>query len=202
MSKRFEHDEVSKVSFHDLLNAAMPALKSKAFVNIDYNELSIYASCIQCKVQKDLFEVVEETAPRTITWEDFILVMRGKKELQDKCIDIIGRKLETAFFQYDFASRKADPSKRLTAFDGDIIRGARLFSDAEGILLASLFLFFAEQTHLNYLRETVRPEYTWEEYYYDLQHDIGQWMEVLTAFRNTIMELDFKTDWQEDGCEL
>ena len=35
MSKQFEHDEVSKVSFHDLLNAAIPALKSKAFVKIE-----------------------------------------------------------------------------------------------------------------------------------------------------------------------
>ena len=36
MSKQFEHDEVGKVPFHDLLNAAMPAIKSKTFINIDY----------------------------------------------------------------------------------------------------------------------------------------------------------------------
>ena len=181
MSEQFEYDEVSKVPFYDLLNAVMPAIKSKVFMNIDYNELLIYAGYIQCKVQRDLFDVIEEAAPGTMTWDDFILVLHNKKELRDKCMDIIGRKLENAFFQYDFAARKADLSKHLDIFDGDMIRGARLFSDAEGALLAGLFLFFAEQTHLNYLRETVRPEYTWEEYYYDLQHDVGRWMDVLTA---------------------
>ena len=167
-----------------------------------YNELLTYAGYIQYKVQRDLFEIVEEAVPGTMTWEDLILVLRIRKGLRDTCMDIIGRKLENAFFQYDFTARKADLSKHFDIFDGDMIRGARLFSDAEGILLVALFLFFAEQTHFNYLQETKRPEYTWEEYYHDLQHDSDLWMEVLTAFRSTIMELDFKTDWQEDDCEL
>ena len=197
MSNLFEHEEISKVPFRDLLNAAMPVIKSKVFVNIDYDELSAYATIIQCKVQRDLFEIIDEDDPGEITWDDFVLLMRNSKELRDSCINVIGRKLETAFFQYDFTPKKFDLSDYSGMPDDGMVSGAELLSTREGILLMGLFLYFAEQTHFNHLRETVRPDYTWEEYFCDLKCDNGLWMEVLTAYRNTILKLDFKENWQE-----
>ena len=196
MSDQFEYDKMGKVPFRDILNAAMPAIRVKPFIDIDIDELKVYAGYIQYKVQRDLFELAEEAAPGTIDWENFILMMRGKKELRDICIDVIGQKLENAFFQYDFASQQSELFKHLDKIDGDMIRGARLFSDEDGALLVGLFLYFAEQTHFNHLRETIHPDYKWEEYRLDLQRNHELWMEVLTAFRNTILGLDFKEIWE------
>ena len=197
MSIQFEPDEIGKIPFRDVLKAVMPAIKSKIFTSIDYGELTLYGNLIQYKVQKDFFDLIEETAPGTIDLENFILIMRGRPKLQDCCMEVICRKLETAFFQYDFTVSKADLSPYDDIPDGGMMRGARLFSDSEALMLASLFSFFAEQTHFNHLRETMRPDYTWMEYFFDLRRDRKLWMEVLTAFRNTILTLDFKDIWQE-----
>ena len=199
MSSQFEHEEISKVPFRDLLNAAMPVIKSKIFIRIDYDELICYAQLVQYKVQWDLFTLCEEEAPGTITWEDFVLLMRGNREWRDRCLNVIGRKLETAFFQYDFDQRELDQSRVNGIFDGDVLRGAKLLSDGEGLLLMALFLYFAEQAHFNHLQDTVRPDYTWEEYSHELAIAGELWAAVLTAFRNTILRLDFKEDWREAG---
>ena len=197
MSNQLEHGETGKVPFRDLLNAAMPVIRSKPFIDTDSGEMITYAQIVQYKVQRDLFTLCEEEAPGTISWEDFVLVMRSSKELQDKCLDVIGRKLETAFFQYDFTERELDQSKVEEIFVEDMLRGAKLLSDGEGRLLMGLFLYFAEQAHFNHLQDTTRPDYTWDEYSSDLCLAGELWRAVLIAFRNTILRLDFKENWQE-----
>lgn len=197
MSNQFEHDEIGKVPFRDLLNAAMPAIKSKPFADLGDDELITYAKLVQYKVQWDLFTLYEEEAPGTLTWEGFVLLMHNSKELQGKCLEVIGMKLETAFFQYDFTQGELDESRINDIFIGDMLRGAKLFSDVDGLLLMALFLYFAEQAYFNHLQDTVRPDYTWEEYFNDLFIDHELWMGVVIAFRNTILRLDFKEGWQD-----
>ena len=166
MINQFEHDKTGKVPVRNLLNAAMPIIRSKPFASIGYDELITYARLVQYKVQRDLFTLCEEEAPGTITWENFVLVMRGSKELQSRCLDVIGRKLETAFFQYDFSQGELDLFKINDIFDGDMLRGAKLFSDEDGLLLMALFLYFAERAHFNHLQETTLPDYAWGKYFY------------------------------------
>lgn len=202
MSKQFEHGEIGRVPFRTLLNTAMPVIRSKPFIDTDSGEMITYAQIVQYKVQRDLFTLCEEETPGTISWEDFVLVMRSSKELQDKCLDVIGRKLETAFFQYDFTERELDQSKVEEIFVEDMLRGAKLLSDGEGRLLMGLFLYFAEQAHFNHLQDTTRPDYTWEEYFHDLSLGGNLWLAVILAFRNTILRLDFKEDWQEVGIDF
>lgn len=62
-----------------------------------------------------------------------------------------------------------------------------------------MFLFFAEQAHFNHLRDTVHPDYKWEEYHHDLLLGGELWITVLTAFRDAIQRLDFKDAWLEVG---
>ena len=150
VSTQFEPDDIGKVPFLDILNVAMPAIRTKTFINIDYDELKMYVGYIQYNVQRDLFELADEAVLGTIDWKNFVLMMRG----------------------------------------------AKLFSDKEGTFLAGLFLHLAEQTHFNHLRDTMHPDYRWEEYRLDLQRSHELWMEVLTAFRNTILGLDFKELWE------
>ena len=197
MLHQFEHDEIGKVPFRNLLNAAMPVIKSKPFADLGDDELITYAKLVQYKVQWDLFTLYEEEAPGTLTWEGFVLLMHSSSELQGKCLEVIGKKLETAFFQYDFTQGELDESRINDIFVGDMLRGAKLFSDGDGLLLMALFLYIAEQAHFNHLQDTVRPDYTWEEYFNDLFLDHELWMGAVIAFRNTILRLDFKEDWQE-----
>ena len=78
-----------------------------------------------------------------------------------------------SLFQYDFTQRELDLPKEINLAVDGMLRGASLFTDDEGLMLMVLFLYFAERAYFNQLQDTVRPDYTWEEYYYDLQHDVG-----------------------------
>lgn len=178
MPKQSEHDSSGDVRFKNLLATAYPIIKAKPFVNIDDDELSFYANYVQYRVQRDLFELFEEESPGTITWDNFLLMMCGTRELRDICMSAICRRMETAFYQFEFTERET------YLFD-------------ESLIFMALFLLFAQQAHFNYLQDTVRLGCRWEEYHHELLRGGKLWNTAMTAFRDAVQRLDFKPDWSE-----
>ena len=68
MSIQFEHDEIGKIPFRDVLKAVMPAIRSKIFTSIDYGELTLYGNLIQYKVQKDFLILLRKPRQEPSTW--------------------------------------------------------------------------------------------------------------------------------------
>ena len=194
MSDQVEREGSNSIQFHNILAAALPVIKSKLFMNIDYGELDSYAEFVQYRVQRDLYELSEERAPGNISWEDFVLLMRSAEELRDVSRAVICRRMKEAFFDFDFTEKEIGLFRESDASAGDQPGGALLFSKAEGIILMGLLLYFAECAHFNRLQDTVRPGCRWEDYFHDLGHDSALWHTVLTGFRDAIQRLDFKTD--------
>lgn len=133
MSKTFEHDNSSSIWFQNLLAIAFPIIKSKPFVNIDSDELSTYARVLQYRVQRDLYKLWIDESPDVPSWEEFIVLMRASKELRDKSMSVICRKLETAFFDFDFTRKEIDFFGDDDATNEDILHGALLFLTQKGL---------------------------------------------------------------------
>ena len=197
MSKQSENEGSGRVQFQNSLAAAFPIIKSKPFINIVYDELNYYAGFLQYRVQRDLYELYEENFPGNISWDDFILLMRSVAEMRDAALTVICRKMDSAFYNFDFTSKEIYFFRESDASAGDWLGGAVLFSREEGLMLMGMFLYFAECAHFNHLQDTVRPGYKWDKYFNDLQHNQELWRTVLTAFRDAIQRLDFKADWVE-----
>lgn len=116
MENQFEHKGFSSVKFQNLFAAAWPYIQSKVFCNLDQNSLDMGAQIIEYRVQRDLYEIqMEESPDDPLTWEEFILVMGESKDLQGQAISVICRKLETAFFDFDFSRKKSIFIGRATA---------------------------------------------------------------------------------------
>ena len=192
--------EFNNVSFQNLLSAAIPLIYGKGFINTDPDELDMYARWVEYRVQRDLYELCTDHSQDTMTWAEFVLTMRVSPELRDQAMDVISRKLQKAFFSFDFTPREICFFNEADDSDEDILHCAKLFSEEEGIFVMSLFLYFAEQAHFSRLQDTLRPDYKLQEYYHDLQHDKALWREVLMAFRDALQRLRFKDEWEEVGA--
>ena len=98
MSDHLEREGPDSIQFHNTLAAALPVIKSKLFMNIDYDELSCYAEFVQYRVQRDLYELCEERSLGDVSWDDFVLLMCGVEELRDISRSVICRRMKNAFF--------------------------------------------------------------------------------------------------------
>lgn len=199
MPEQSKNDIPDDGLFLNLLTRVLEIIKSKPFANMDEDELSLYADYVQYRAQRDLFELFEESAPGTITWENFRLMMRGVQELRCICMAVICRKIGTALCDFDFAEKEIPFCRETDEPVENMLYAAQLFSESEGIILMALFLLFAELAHFIHLRDTVRPGYKWEDYYRDLLRGGELWDTVRIAFRGAIQRLDFKPDWLEVG---
>lgn len=131
MSDQVEREGSNSIQFHNILAAALPVIKSKLFMNIDYGELDSYAEFVQYRVQRDLYELSEERAPGNILWEDFVLLMRSAEELRDVSRAVICRRMKEAFFDFDFTEKEIQLFRESDAA-GDHPGGRSFFLKAKG----------------------------------------------------------------------
>ena len=109
----------------------MPVIKSKLFMNIDYDELSCYAEFVQYRVQRDLYELCEERSLGDVSWDDFVLLMCGVEELRDISRSVICRRMKNAFFDFDFTEKEIQLFRESDAA-GDHPGGRSFFLKAKG----------------------------------------------------------------------
>lgn len=144
MPGEFEYHGIGNIEntgFQAFLAAAITKLRTTPFVNIDSNELALYSALLQYRVQRDLFELLEEAQPGSITWDDFVSLMHSTQTLRDICMDVICKKMNTSSFVFDFNKDHIDLSLERIMNSEDFIHAVRLFSDDEGVFLMALYLF-------------------------------------------------------------
>ena len=92
--------------------------------------------------------------------------------------------------------RSADMADRK---NGDIY-SSQLFDEEEGRAQVESILLTAEVAQ--YKRQLAKGKaYSWEYFLADLAQDISLWEETLMAFRDALINLDFKLFWQSERLE-
>ena len=104
--------------------------------------------------------------------------------------------------QYDFdaAEVKLIQDSDIEDSKDIILHCSNLFSKGEGSGLIEGILFHAEVSHYKRLRNQGK-DFLWQEYLDELEQKGPMWVQVYTAFRDALAQLDFKPVWKSEKLE-
>ena len=150
----------------------------------DKNELDAYVCYLTYRVQRDLYELCKERGLLgEMSWQEFVWDVRHWKKLRDAAVIV--------------AQETVKDARNKRNFD---IYSSRLFDVEEGRAQVESILLTAEI--VQYKRQLAGGKaYSWEYFLSDLAQEPFLWEETLTAFRGTLMQLDFKPFWQSEQLD-
>ena len=161
--------------------------------------LDSYAFYLSYRAQRDLYELREEF--RALTWEQFLSIVRQNKQVREAAELVIRDAVEKirirGCFNFEAKDRPFFQDGDLAdAQDENKIAACSKLYDADiGRCLILGILFKVEIAH--YQRQLAQgKEYFWEEYLAELKQNSTMWDEVMLAFRDALLHLDFKTAWK------
>ena len=189
----------------DLLSALDIAASNRYITLASQNEIDIYVTYITYRVQQDLYQLCQECGLLCdLTWEDFVLLMRQHKPARTAAMVVVRETLKEFFHsgQYDFdaAEVKLIQDSDIEDSKDIILHCSNLFSKGEGSGLNEGILFHAEVSHYKRLRNQGK-DFLWQEYLDELEQKGPMWVQVYTAFRDALAQLDFKPVWKSEKLE-
>ena len=174
----------------DLLSALDIAASNRYITLASQNEIDIYVTYITYRVQQDLYQLCQECGLLCdLTWEDFVLLIRQLKEF-----------FHSGQYDFDAAEVKLIQDSDIEDSKDIILHCSNLFSKGEGSGLIEGILFHAEVSHYKRLRNQGK-DFLWQEYLDELEQKGPMWVQVYTAFRDALAQLDFKPVWKSEKLE-
>ena len=180
-------------------------LASNRYVGIeDQEEVDAYWQYLAYRVQRALFEICQENSELNgMSWSDFVLIVRHRKQIRDAAIDVLCQTIEQFRLDRSHASSKIEffhPLEIEDAEDG-IFHAAVLSSHENGRTLVEL-LFLRIELACYQNQVYTREDYTWDKFINELLLGQQLWDMLRHTFQNILALLDFKATWREVGIDI
>lgn len=195
-----QQDTIKLASPFRELSMAAEIIQSDRCVTLGHeHEVEVYARYLTYRVQRDLYELCQETGLLLdLRWDEFVLVMRQNKLARLVAVAVVRETLDSFYRcgHYNFDVTEVDFLRDgdLEDEDDDMIHSAMLFSPEEGRGIIEGLLFRGELTQ--YQRQLDRGrDFSWNQFLDELTLAGPLWNEVLMAFRDALVRLDFKPVW-------
>ena len=172
----------------------------------DKKELDAYVCYLTYRVQRDLYELCQEGGKiGELSWQEFVWDIRHWKRLRFAAIIVLQETIKEFRrkghfnFEAENVARFLDDSDMADRKDGNIY-SSQLFPAEEGRAQVESILLTAEI--VQYKRQLAMGKaYSWEYFLADMSQDQSLWNETLVAFRDALVNLDFKPLWQSEQLE-
>lgn len=172
----------------------------------DKKELDAYVCYLTYRVQRDLYELCQEGGKiGELSWQEFVWDIRHWKRLRFAAIIVLQETIKEFRrkghfnFEAENVARFLDDSDMADRKDGNIY-SSQLFPAEEGRAQVESILLTAEI--VQYKRQLAMGKaYSWEYFLADMSQDQSLWNETLMAFRDALVNLDFKPLWQSEQLE-
>lgn len=189
----------------DLLTALDVVTSNRYMTLANQDEVDIYVIYMTYRVQQDLYQVCQESGLLySLSWDDFVLLMRGHKPARAAAMVVVHETLKEFYLcgHYNFDVTEVTFIKDSGAGDGEdeILHCSNLFSPEEGSSLVEGILFRAEVSQYRRLLDQEKG-CTWQEYLNKLGRKGLLWYQVYAAFKDALVRLDFKPVWKSERLE-
>lgn len=194
-----------KMVLNDLLSI-LEVATSNRYVSLENQvELNTYVVYMMYRVQQDLFAVCQENGQfRNLTWEGFVLLMRGYKPARTAAVAVVRETLKNFYrdrhYNFDVTEVKFTYGADAEGGDDDLVHCANLFFDEEGLGLVQNLLFHAELEQFAH-QLNQRTGRSWCQFLDELEQKGPLWTQVLAAFQDALARLDFKPVWRSEELE-
>lgn len=166
------------------------------------DELDAYVCYLTYRVQRDLYEILKESGQFDgVSWREFVWDVRHTKRVRTAAIIVAQETLKDfrnkGHFNFDVKDVKIFVDNDMDDRSGGNIYSAQLFSAEEGRAQVESILLTAEV--VQYKRQLAGGKaYSWEGYLAELSQGTSLWDETLMAFRDALVNLDFKPFWKSE----
>lgn len=197
--------DAKKMILDDLRSIA-EAVSSNRYMAIGSGaELHAYTVYLTYRVQQDLFEVCRENGQfRDLSWDDFVLLLRGHRPARAAAIVVVQETLNRFYRcgHYNFEVTNVDFQYGTDAGDDETgyLHCAELFPGKEGFGLIENLLLHAEFA-LYGCRLNQHSGQSWDQFLEELERKGQLWSRALTGFRDALARLDFKPVWKSEELE-
>lgn len=171
----------------------------------DKGELDAYVYYLTYRVQRNLYELFQEDGQFCdMSWQEFVWDIRHIKQIRDTAAMVARETLKNfrkkGHFNFDVKKVELFLDSDMDDRSGDNIYSAQLFTVEEGRALVESILLTAEA--VQYKRQLARGKaYSWEDYLAELSQKSSLWEETLMAFRDALVNMDFRPLWNAEQLE-
>lgn len=166
--------------------------------------LDDYAFYLEYRAQRDLYDFCRRVGG--LSWSDFVLAMRHCGQVRDAAgivvREAVRRFVNTGCFNFDAEDRPFYTAEDLAdTEDADcLVTCCKLYEPAVGRGFVLEILLKAEIAQ--YRRQLDRGKTcSWEEFLLDVTKNPDLWAEIMRAFCDALLRLDFKTVWHSPELE-
>lgn len=189
----------------DLLSILDIVTSNRYMTIASQNEMNIYVTYMTYRVQQDLYQVCRESGLLCgLSWDGFILLMRGHKPAREAAMVVVCETLKEFFrcghYNFDVTDVEFLRDSDAEGEENEILHCSSLFSPEEGSSLVEGILFCAEVSQFKQLLGQGKG-CTWQEYLGELEQKGTMWEQVYTAFHDALARLDFKPVWKSERLE-
>ena len=180
-------------------------LASNRYVGIeDQEEVDAYWQYLAYRVQRALFEICQENSELSgMSWSDFVLIVRHRKQIRDAAIDVLCQTIEQFRLDRSHASSKIEffhPCEMEDVEDGSFHAAVLSSHEEGGALVELLFLRIELACYQNQVY--TKEDYTWDKFINELLLGQQLWNMLRHTFQNVLVLLDFKATWREVGIDI
>lgn len=188
------------------LLAIVEIVTSDRYITLEnQTELDAYMVYMSYRVQQDLYAACQENGQfRDLSWDDFVLLLRGNRPARAAAIVVVRETLDNFYRDghYNFDATEVNFNYGTDAGDDEtgILHCSSLFSREEGFRLVNGFLLRAELALYRRLLNQQKG-YSWQRFLDELAQKGSLWRQVFTAFQDALARLDFKPVWKSETLE-
>lgn len=194
-----------KTVLKDLLTVLDVVTSNRYMTLANPNEVDIYMIYMTYRVQQDLYQVCQESGLLCgLSWDNFILLMRGHKPAREAAMVVVRETLKEFFryghYNFDVTDVEFLRDSDAEGEESEMLHCSSLFSPEEGSSLVEGILFRAEVSQYRRLLDQGEG-CTWQGYLNELGRKGPLWDQVYAAFQDALAKLDFKPVWKSEHLE-
>lgn len=169
------------------------------------DEVDIYVIYMTYRVQQDLYQVCQESGLLCgLSWDDFVLLMRGHKPAREAAMVVVRETLKDFYcyghYNFDVTDVEFLRDSDAEGEESEMLHCSSLFSPEEGSSLVEGILFRVEVSQYRRLLDQGKG-CTWQEYLNELGQKGPLWNQAYAAFQDALARLDFKPVWKSEHLE-
>lgn len=189
----------------DLLSILDIIASSRYMTLANQDEVDIYVIYMTYRVQQDLYQVCQENSLlHGLSWDDFVLLMRGHKPAREAAMVVVRETLKDFYcyghYNFDVTDVEFLRDRDAEGEESEMLHCSSLFPPEEGSSLVESILFRAEVSQYRRLLDQGEG-CTWQEYLNELGQKGPLWNQVYAAFQDAMARLDFKPVWKSEHLE-
>lgn len=194
-----------KSLLNDLLSIVEVAASNRYMALDSQRELNAYVIYMMYRVQQDLYTVCQENGQfRDLSWDDFVLLLRGNIPARVAAIVVVRETLNNFYrnghYNFDVTEINFNYGPDAGNDETGFLHCSQLFPNEEGLGHVENLLFHAELAQYGRLLNQ-HTGCSWEQFLDELAQKGPLWSQVLAAFQDALARLDFKPVWKSEELE-